>query len=541
MVLFTFMIQFTVCVSSCRRECISTHSRRTRGKNKLLIQQREFQANRPLGQLAQLQLSSVIYPSKHLCLVCKTKFNWKSHLKLINASQNLHQHHNYYVYKFDMSKHLSTNITLFRVYFSHSTPDCSFGYLRVWNNKTAYETKYCGVFSYLQLYIPENNVHMAIETRPFVVVNIKQMIYAAVDADKITTRKPTMHDSHLKWVLMFGHNRTTLNIYHLKVNPLYHIFIKTSNNNQTQLQLFDGPGINSPRIVPSPSDRNTAQFTSSSFQVVIHASGLFSMNYVRSKLQHSITLQEKTSIYLPQHTKCTRTICIAHVSAGKGFTVNASIHWLRQNGNYFTSNCGYSGVVLLSKKEDIITTKCVRYEVEILFEAKCLADKTGMYFVHATKLQEISYEFPKYHNFQNVYSAHKIYVVLFSSEGYSFAEAHLHISKVGCVVISLQLCESKRDFSTQILTTREELNHSCTIVQMYPWQAFHRDICVRSVQLEHPTKWTPHNRKEVAFTLDGFIAGELIFQLNLYWRNLQLQHMYFEVKKVMLQPPFSLF
>ncbi len=506
----------------CRRECISTGFRKTKGDNNVPITQKEFQAHRPLGKLQQLQTSSVVYQSKHHCLVCENMFNWKSQYKLVNASNELYQHHNYYVYKFDVSKYLRINITLSRIYFSHSTSDCFFGHLRFWNNRTAHEMKHCGVFSQLQFFLPDKSIDMSVETRSFVVANIEKMIYAVVDVDIITTTRPIGHQNQLVWILRFGHNRTVLNIYHVTVNHLYHILIKTKKPTQAQLKIYDGPGIHAPGIAPFDFD-TTTQFASTSFQLVIHAAGFYILNYLKVRLEPNIKLLDSIDLHSPQQNIYQNTgNCIVHINAGEGFTVNASHNWLTQKGNYFTSNCMYSGVVFLTVNENIITTECVRYEVEMLFEANCLTDKSGMYAVHASKLQEISYVYPKSDMFtKNIYSEKEMHIVLFSSEGYSLLDASLHISKVGCAVTLIQLCDSTKDPSIQILT-EDELYQSCMIVQLNPWQGSNKDMCVKYLPFEKRIEWTPHNRREVVFTLDGFIAGDLIFHLNLYWRNLQL-------------------
>ncbi len=493
-------------LSLCSRECTGLHQRKTGSNHTVSIQQRDFEAHRPMGKLGQLHTTSVLYPSKHHCLVCENMFNWKSQYKLVNASNELYPHHNYYIYKFDASKLLRINVTLFRVYFSHSIQNCSFEQLMILNKGRTSEN-YCGIYSHLQIFSQSNSVYMAIKTKPFVVVNIQHMFYAIVEVDKIKTMKPAIHDGQLKWLIILGQNKELFNTYHIKVNPLYIICTKTNSVNQTQFQMFDGPGIYSPRIVPSQLHNNSTQYVSSSFQIVIYASGLFAMQYYKKQLQLNKKVKDNTDLHLPLKYNCTKTgICVVHIHAGEGFTVNASLHWLTQKGNYFTSNCGYSGIVFLTKSQNIITTECVRCEVEVLFEAKCLADKSGMYFVQALHLQEISFVHPKYHKFRKIYSGQEMYVVLFSSRGYSSMEADIHISKLECAVASIELCGSQINPIMQVLASKEP-NLNCTIVQIEPWQGSDKGTCVRSFQLEYPSEWTPNNTREVAFIVEGFIAG----------------------------------
>ncbi len=490
-----------------------------------------FHTESPLGVLPHEHTTSISYHTNEKCLLKDPLLAFYS---VIRVPSKFYQHHNFPVYIFKLHSSLRLNLTLREVYFSLFTPHCLYGMIQLWTNQSKFRKtaeSYCGVYDQVDIFPHSNAVTMSMPSKPLIVIDIKKLIYSVIDMKTVFSYRAMNVSRSLKWIVVLPQMKTHCYVYYVKVSLLKFIKLLTVDN-QTAIEVFDGPGIWSPLISPIPYFNYTLLFEATTFQATLYSFpndiAAFYLTYVSLSQSYTTSKQTgNTNMYLSSPISCfNRSICIRKLVSKQGTFFNITIHTIRTQSASNTQKCTYGGVSMIERTEShfvTLATECSKQQLVMTHRSRCfkLSNKPAAFLLHLSGVKTQEYFDKQNKNYRSYLSASNvIFLVYYAYQSYSSLEVHLTVGITTCNVIHFKLCDSidldcpntKLDhFAT--LEDRSYFSPMCSIIQMSTWDEQKPGMCTRDLPFSCAWKKNiVHTRslKRVSVSAMGAITGQCI-------------------------------
>lgn len=333
----------------------------------------------------------------------------------------------------NLHQHFGLNLTIYYIYFSSDGYNkCYFGSLHLENEKEMFKMLgsslfYCGIHPMVHRYF-SCSVNITLFARLYVSYATNMTFCVIRDTNRIISWKPTAYNlQKFDFTLfLFCNSMKTLHYFSTQIQKYKTITMKVINLAQSEVQIYDGPGVFSGLLRAKYQNLNGTIYQTSTFQCVIYWLMASHMNFSTKRLSYlgvrnvfyNMALNEdrqRAHAYYPDNQHCKqRTVCILRVNTQLDVFVKIEITTMSYVGPNSTQ-CRYAGLTVYDPSH---TT---------------------------TELSSFCESQSDEYNHRNTYSSsNSLLIVLYTYARFvtSFAST-LYASRTRCRAVSLDVCQHR--------------------------------------------------------------------------------------------------